>query len=239
MLVPSMNRREVTAEVIKDISHLNSVTLRRLFDEYARERQKLKIDKAKDYARHYSIKTASKNPWLISIKKCASKPKFQGVQDAMAWPVTYFYSKIGLQVFNYYPQDTRMDVYNGHFFVRYNQRMNLNLNSLTDVIKYYFEHNGHLSTQLIHRDDGIINTVSVCKDGMALGVHLTDPFWIIHNTFISNDLKKKSQQKMEAKMLHKIQKEILNEKLGIEPFDMQTHKANLNLMAQLSQRKIA
>ena len=44
---------------------------------------------------------------------------------------------------------------------------------------------------------------------------------------------------MEAKMLHKIQKEILNEKLGIEPFDMQTHKANLNLMAQLSQRKIA
>ena len=111
MLVPSMNRCEVTAEVIKDISHINAVTLDRLFNEYARERKRLKIDKAKAYPRHYSIKTASKNPWMISMQKCVAKPKFQGVYDAMAWPVTYFYSKKGLQVFNYCPLDTRIDVY--------------------------------------------------------------------------------------------------------------------------------
>lgn len=47
MLVPAMNRKEVTNEILKDLFKLQKSTINRLTDEYDHERRKYKIDKTK------------------------------------------------------------------------------------------------------------------------------------------------------------------------------------------------
>jgi hypothetical protein len=61
MIVPAMNKKEIEAEIKKDLAKIYKSTIPRLAVEYDRERRKLKIDKADDYKKIYCIKTGSKN----------------------------------------------------------------------------------------------------------------------------------------------------------------------------------
>ena len=69
MIVPVMNKNEIEAEVKKDFTKIYKSTIPRLAVEYDRERRKLKIDKSGDCKKIYSIKTGSKNSWMIFIRK--------------------------------------------------------------------------------------------------------------------------------------------------------------------------
>jgi hypothetical protein len=69
MLVPSMSDNEIRAEVFRDLEKLHQSTIQRLNTEYEKERRKLKIAKERTYLRHYPIKTAAKNNWIIYIGK--------------------------------------------------------------------------------------------------------------------------------------------------------------------------
>ena len=65
MLVAAMNTAEITAEILRDIKKIEESTYLRLMQEYSRERKKFNIDKSSVYPKHYMVKTASKNTWIL------------------------------------------------------------------------------------------------------------------------------------------------------------------------------
>ncbi len=208
MLVPAMIQQEVNTEILRDESKLIKSTIPRLFEEYARERKKLKIDKAQTYNRCYSIKTAAKNNWLFFIEKSYGASRFKGGSDLVGGGLVYYYNTQGLRAFR--PQEEFMEVFNGHFFTRYNQRMGLNLPYQLDVIKTFFKNSGYLKPEVMTKPDGEKYTLSVCKDGLALGRYYAgEPDWLIHRTFISHDLKTPKQLLEQQRLILQMQHEII------------------------------
>ena len=207
MLVPAMNQQEVNAEILRDETKWRASTFDRLLGEYARERKKLKIDKAKTFPRCYPIKTAAKNNWLIFIEKSHGSSRYKDESDLVGGGLVYYYNTQGLRVFR--PQETFMEVFNGHFFTRYNQRMGLNLPYQVDVIKTFVKNSGYLQPEVITKPDGEKYTLSVCREGLALGRYYDgDPSWLVHRTFISNDLKTSKQLLEQQRLLLQMQHDI-------------------------------
>jgi hypothetical protein len=64
-----MNPKEITSEILKDISKIEKSSTQRLLKEYDRESKKFKIDKTKSYPKVFEIKKAAKNTWLIFLRK--------------------------------------------------------------------------------------------------------------------------------------------------------------------------
>ena len=132
MLVEAMNPVEIATQVYREYSKIYFTTAQRLLKEYDRERRKLKIDKSRIYTRHYTIKTAQKNNWIIFIGKAPSKEKYKGMECANTCCMVYYYTSKGFRVF--VPvSDKIFVVYNGHVFKRYNERLNLNLASTLEA----------------------------------------------------------------------------------------------------------
>lgn len=210
MLVPAMNNKEITTEILRDLEKLNKSTVNRLIDEYDRERRKFKIDKAKAYPKDYQVKTASKNSWIIFLQKSPSLPKYRDAYDAVGCCVVYYYSTRGLKVLRYNSDSKYMEIFNGHFFARYNERLQLNLNSPVEVIKRFFHNSGYLQPQKIKKD-GREYTMAVCREGMALGEYHnnSDLPWLVHKTFIHHDLKGRDQRESEKKMMTQVQLQLL------------------------------
>lgn len=225
MLVPTMNRHEVTAEVHRDNKKIKDITLQRLMNEYDRERKKLKIRKTDVYHKAYPIKTGAKNNWIIFIEKSPGADCYSSVADVGYCCVVYYYSKDGLLVLR--PQRDREDieVFFGHVFTRYNQRLRLNINSKVEIIKSYFKVNGYSNGEYTIKD-GKKYLVSICKEGMMLGTYYTDPEWLVHKTFISNDLKRPDQDKREKQMMLDLQMELCCGKIPYRNHLTNLHFAN-------------
>jgi hypothetical protein len=101
MLVPAMNNKELKKEILEDNDILwSSSTIKRLADEYHRERFKLKIKKEEIYTRYYEVKTKTKNNWLIKISKHILVQKYQCINDSEILCFAYYTSSFGIRVFN-------------------------------------------------------------------------------------------------------------------------------------------
>jgi len=98
MLVEAMNPVEIATQVYREYSKIYFTTAQRLLKEYDRERRKLKIDKSRIYTRHYTIKTAQKNNWIIFIGKAPSKEKYKGMECANTCCMVYYYTSKGFRV---------------------------------------------------------------------------------------------------------------------------------------------
>lgn len=202
MLVPTMNQKEVTAEIVRDHDKIEKSTFPRLLEEYRKERKKMQIDPAKTWPKHYAIKTAAKNNWLIFIQKLPSVERFKKAEDAAGFSITYYYSKDGLRVFRYgCSEDNFMEVFNGHLFTRYNERLQLNIPYQLDVIKRFFTNSFSLQHQ-IKTDRQKRNMVSVCREGLVLGDYMTEEKQYVFKTFISDDLKRNDQRKFEEDLMN-------------------------------------
>ena len=141
MLVPSMNNKEITKELLNDYNILVSFsTFARLAEEYYRERKKLNIKKEAEYTKFYKIKTKSKNDWVIMVSKNVKLKKYQYPWDCAYRLYNYFHSYQGLCVCLAGPFQT-IGIYYKHFFQRYRERMELNIPDLLDVVKYFFNNN--------------------------------------------------------------------------------------------------
>jgi hypothetical protein len=211
MLVPAMNPLEITAEVMKDLEKQPEIT-ERLRLEYDRERRNLKIDKTKVYPKAYPIKTGRKNTWLYFFQKNPATDKYRSAYDAAGCSTVYYYGEKGLRVLRYCEAGRFMEVFKGHFFIRYNERLHLNLLNMIDIVKHFFNNNGYLQTE-IRQEDGKEFTVGLCKSGFALGNFYHDPNWMVHRTFISPDLKRRDQDEKEKQLLAKFQLMVLKEQL--------------------------
>ena len=132
MLVEAMNYQEITKEVMKDFEKLRANTEPRLGDGYEKERRKFKIDKSRTYPKAYSVKTASKNTWILFFSKAPGRDKYQGQDSTTVSYVVYYYTSRGLSVINL-SSAGYLELYYGHFFKRYNERMNLNLDKPIEI----------------------------------------------------------------------------------------------------------
>jgi hypothetical protein len=209
MLVPTMNRHEVTAEVVRDEKKVMDTSYPRLLMEYDRERKKLKIDKTKPYCKAYPIKTAAKNNWILFIEKSPSVPVYKTFADTVFGCVVYYYSKEGLKVLRQAKGNFAIEAYYGHVFTRYNERMGLNLSKSTDMIQAFFKNNGYSNIKLIDKNEKKF-THGICKEGTLLGEYKSEPDWLVHKTFISKDLKREDQIKKERKLMLDLQMDFIS-----------------------------
>jgi len=217
MLVPAMNNKEITNEILRDLERLTRTTVDRLMDEYDRERRKFKIDKVKTYPKAYPVKTASKNTWIVFLQKAPAVPKYKNVYDAVGCCVAYYYSAKGLKAFRFNSEGKYMEVFNGHFFARYNERLQLDLNSPVEAIKRFFNNSGYLQLQIVKKE-GKQYSMGICREGMALGVYHSnsDVPWLVHKTFIHHDLKGRQQKEAEKMVMLQAQLQLLIKMLDEE-----------------------
>lgn len=206
MLVESMNPDEITREVIRDFDKLQETTAERLGDEYDRERRKLKISVIKTYPKVYPIKTASKNTWLLFLSKAPSLEKYKGKDSINVSYIVYYYNSKGLRVIHR-SSGKCLEIYNGHFFKRYNERMNLKLESPLDIVKSYFMYGSHSVYSIVTKNDKEY-TIGISSEGILLGELRHNRLWLINKTFISRDLSRPSQDEVENELICSLQKEI-------------------------------
>lgn len=193
MLVPAMNNKEITAEIIKDGERITLSTIPRLMAEYDKERKRKKIDKKDEYLKEYSIKTHAKNNWILFLRKKITVDSYKGMNDIGGHGFTYYYSELGLRFFGLDNKKNPILVYNSHFFRRYNERMYLNMHDIMEIAKHYIGNNIRIRTG-IKIINGEEHMMSLLEEGIALGRYNDECNWIIYNTFISNDLQRDDQQ---------------------------------------------
>jgi hypothetical protein len=234
MLVPTMNRHEVTAEVVRDEKKLMDTSYSRLLMEYDRERKKLKIDKTQPYCKAYPIRTAAKNNWIVFIEKSPSAPVYKTFADTAFCCVVYYYSKEGLKVLRKAKGNFAIEAYYGHVFTRYNERLHLNLFKSTDIIQAFFKNNGYSNVELIDKNEKK-STHGICKEGILLGEYKTDPDWLVHKTFISKDLKRDDQDEKEKKLMLDLQIESISSQAQfLQSINSQQVRATIDVFNQIN-----
>ncbi len=224
MLVESMNPLEITLEIMKDFKKLRSTTAERLGTEYDRERRKLRIETRKTYPKAYPIKTASKNTWLLFISKAPGHEKYKGRDSIIICYVVYYYDSIGLRVFHRSNGNT-IDVFNGHFFKRYNERMNLKLDKPLEIVTSYFLYGGHTAYSIIRKNDKAY-TIGISSEGILLGEFQKNNMWIVNKTFISRDLARPDQDEVESELIDTLKVELENalSAANVNEEDLDIHK---------------
>ncbi len=214
MIVEAMNQAELTREVTRDLEKLRATTELRLVDEYIRERKRFKINRSKTYAKVYPVKTASKNTWLLYFGKKPSADKYKDIESVTVNYAVYYYASDGLSVIS--PNVTGFfNMYYGHFFKRYNERMNLNLNKPLDVVNHYFLTGGNNAVYSVVKNNDTEKIFGIAPQGILLGIR-TNTKWLIHKTFITRDLTYSEQDERERKLMNSLKLDIVKAMLAAD-----------------------
>ncbi|HLK27274.1 MAG TPA: hypothetical protein VKT28_01740 [Puia sp.] len=206
MLVETMSVAETSREIFKDFDKLRNSSALRLAAEYDRERRKLKVDHKKSYPKVYPIKTAAKNTWLLFLSKAPAIEKYKEIDAINIAYVTYYYNSKGLQVFHL-SSGGFTEVYSAHFFNRYNERMNLQLQNPIDIVKRYFMRGAYALYSIIPKK-GRKYTIGTSVDGFLLGDISHNGEWLMNRTFITRDMSKPDQDEIEHGLICNLKKDI-------------------------------
>lgn len=232
-----MNRKEVTAEFMRDHEKITNTTLVRLQGEYDRERRKRKINPSSDYVKVYTIKTKAKNNWIIIIRKPYSFSKYKSIGDTCYCLITYYHDEKGLVVLRHRDEENGIEAYWGHFFTRYNQRMHLNLDSTTEIITTFFINSGSIAYH-IHPEENF-RTAGICRDGFVFGSKDNENNWIINKTFISKAIAFDDQNKAGQKIVQQFGAQLLLQLFDEDSDEREyLHKADM-MLSFLDKRKTA
>jgi hypothetical protein len=210
MIVESMNYEELEKEISRDFYKLRSTTELRLSAQYDKERRKFKIDKSRTYTKIYPVKTAAKNTWLLFISKAPSKPRYRDADDATINYIVYFYNSKGLTVINRASEG--LELFYGHFFKRYNERMNYGIDNSIDIVKKFFSQGGFGVYTKIKKGDKT-HTIGVTRDGFSLGELQHNDRLLVNKTFVSRDLASNKQDELEQQLLQSIGRDVLKDML--------------------------
>jgi hypothetical protein len=189
MLIQSMNFEEIQVEVNIEYEILcGSSTLNRLIVEYASVRKKLKIKAHEKFVKFYTIKTKKKNNWLIMISLNEDGKKTNSIEDYGTTCFLYYQSIKGIRLILTTPSKV-ISIYNAHLFIRYNERLQLNISSTLEIAKHFFEKNNLLTFQSFPIQDNKRKIMGILTNGFALGeIYLYENSMILHyKTFISRE----------------------------------------------------
>lgn len=199
MLLTTMSEAEINKQIHTEWAKLWDTTVKRLLDDYDKERRKLKIEKERTYVRDYHVKTKGKNTWVICIFKSVSNPKYDGQYTTSVCCAVYYFAEKGTRVM--IPCDGgKTSVYNAHFFKRYNERLNLGLEKQLDIIVHFLKYNHDIYDVLLPHGNQI-NVMGYCRDGFLLGQLFTKHNWLVWKTFVSRDIAREKQLATEEKFI--------------------------------------
>lgn len=222
MLVPSMNNKEITEVITKDMEILyKSSTLSRLTLEYYMERKKAKVSKDAVYSKFYEVKAKSKNKWIIKISKDHFSEKFNTPNDTVIMLFVYYYTEFGIRVFGFVDDDSIV-VYNGHLFSRYRERMKLNIPGSLEIVKTYLDNNWSATYRYMPEKDGKINFLGLIKEGFILGDYIVEDRWYVYKTFINKITSGFDANEFEKDALKKIKDELrdINKEMDNDEFNV-------------------
>jgi hypothetical protein len=187
MLVASMNRAEISREILNDFDKIvNTPTLKRLGKEYSQERIKLHVKKEAEYVRYYELKSKAKNNWICILHKHEMSKKYQNANNCAVIIYGYYYTDNSICVYNV-TDDMEITVYYGHLFARYRERMALDMPNLLDVVKYYMRNNCLVVNKTYPEADGKLKVIGILKEGYQLGDYDSENKCMVLKTFISNE----------------------------------------------------
>ena len=210
-----MNEKELMSNLNDDYRLIQSRYKDRLFKRYDKIRQKNRINKTSDFPNCFEFRTPSKNNWIYIVSKATSDEKYNGTESCASTILFYFYDKVGIRVFTITPYGAV--VFNIHFFKRYNERMNLNLDLPLDKVKHYFISNSGIIENI---REGLVckDVVGKGKDGFILGNIKDGSCFTVYNTFISNDMKNVEQELIGSTGMN-LFVEIIENELNKKDFD--------------------
>lgn len=209
MIIKTMSRQEITTEVLSDYHTLLDTTIDRLSKKYNKERRKKKIDRRSNYPRVYTIKTKRKNNWMILMNKAPSDLHYKGLKSVRFSMIVTYDSIRGLQAISVPPHLRTLNVYNGHLFKRYAERMKYDTIHPLQKVKRFFIENpcDHLERK---RENKTTKIRSKIKCGLLLGSYDTKHQWVEYRTFIDNSLFGKDQTEFCEETLRYIDKKIFD-----------------------------
>lgn len=213
MLISTMTSEEIQDEIYKDYSRLtNSSTLSRLAIDYTLIRKKNRIHPKETYPIYFKIKTKSKNNWLIQYKKDEDSNKFISEENCSTILLTSYQSGIGIRVFLATPSGI-LKVYNGHFFNRYQERMNLPNMPAIELVKTFFKDNLDSLQRFYKRnDENRYLFTDIFTDGIGMGhIEIVKPnvIWFINNTFLPNSMLSEKQWEGKDHLSYLIAKNLI------------------------------
>jgi hypothetical protein len=173
MLVPAMTINEIRRDIDKDYPSVKSKAsymahkVARIFGP----------GKDKNVVRFFEYCSFNKNKWIYKIQIHKKQEHFL--------LFTYYYNNKGLNAFSLLEPFDYLLHFTGHFFARYNQRLQLNLVQPNDIIRAYMEENSSYTfykRKIISK--GIVKIFCLTEKGIILGTQ-DDNTKVYHmNTFI-------------------------------------------------------
>ncbi len=220
MILPKMTDKEILSELNKDFHVIKSQYLNRYCRTYDKIRRKNPRLKREELPKSYSFETQSINKWILILSKPPADNKYNGIDSISVCLLCYYYTEIGIRVFKVDPT-SGIGAFNGHFFARYNERLNLGLTNPVDKVIHYFSYNSYCMEKLSPNENGM-SVIGKCRDGYRLGDYIEDDYWIVYKTFISNDLSSEEQNELGESLMTILQK-FIEEELSNEEFDRNSY----------------
>ena len=187
MLVNTMTNVEINKEIRSDYDEIwNKRTIDRFVEAYEKQRRKFKIDKTEEYSIVKEFKSHRKNSWILIMRKNELLERYNKIEDTSFELLTYYYTSIGIRVFNYKLDDI-MAVYNGHVFSRYRMRMGLEIESIIDVVKHFFCKTGNLVFEYYNEKEKDATFMGLTNEGYLFGSRKDDCNWMVVKTFVNKD----------------------------------------------------
>lgn len=221
MLVSTMTKMEVQTEIYRDYVLINaSSTIFRLKNEYLLFRKKNKINKNYEFPIFKTIKTKAKNTWYLMLLKNPELNVVTANKDVVVVFYTYYYTNKGIRVFNATPCGI-LNVYNGHLFARYRERMELSIEPISYLFQHFFKsnHGGFYSCFKNEKQSEIINFIGFGKEGYLLGnyeIINKNVIWLVHKTFIGKNTAGSIHLKQDKQLIYRVAKILLATKDDIQ-----------------------
>jgi hypothetical protein len=195
MIIPSMTLEEIRREIEKDYP-----ILFRKMEYVAHDMNKAlsKTDKLKGVERYFDYCSKYKNQWIYRI--CFTQKKIE-FENMLLFHNGKGHAAICVSA------DMELIYHTGHFFQRFNERCNLGLKTIPDIIRAYMRENKEYEMkELVEVEPGIFKIFGLIKSGIILGMQNANLKLFKLNTFISNNMLSKNQNELKLMMLDVLEK---------------------------------
>jgi hypothetical protein len=187
MIVPSMNLFEIRNALIKDYEREIMLKCKNLKLIY---KGKWERNGRKDFTETVPYVSTTKNKWYLIVTCKEGRISFN--------PYVISYDHVGIIALNFLFgfQTHKVMYFNTHFFKRYRERLQLNIEKPEDLVKYFFRKNAVMLPSYYPMEDGTSQLFCWLGNGVGLGKHFQDAKGEIHQfkTFVDNSLLREDQK---------------------------------------------
>ena len=195
--------QQVHFRLRRDYKYLKVNVIPRLERLYNDRRKNNHVSERSFYSRMYPVKSATGNNWLLFLQKSQLVKRYIDQKSIAILAVTYHYCEKGINAF-YLDEKGRIVGFNAHFFDRYNERMNLNLQHPLDIVKAFFKGGALCLRGTIGRGERK-QPIALRTDGFQLGEYHIKDGYMEWRTFISKDIARPGQQRIAGKLMNQHQ----------------------------------